>query len=118
MMLTLLLLSMLAPQDSKVERKLDLENTKLLVFDSARDMTLKILNDGKVEGAHVLPVIWNRRLYVFWPILEEKPDDQGPGRYPMTESQAHKDWRKANRERQEGGWLSRRSRRDLRGLRL
>src|SRR5262249_13757830 len=32
---------------------------------------------------------------VFWPILEEKPDDQGPGRNPMTESQAHKDWRKA-----------------------
>jgi len=48
-MLTLLLLSMLAPQDQKSERKVDLENTRLLVFDSARNMTLKILKDGKVE---------------------------------------------------------------------
>jgi hypothetical protein len=48
-MLTLLLLPMLVPQDSKAEKKVDLENTRLLVFDSARNMTLKILNDGKVE---------------------------------------------------------------------
>jgi len=48
-MLTLLLLSMLASQDQKSEPKLDLENTKLLVFDSAKEMTLKILKDGKVE---------------------------------------------------------------------
>jgi hypothetical protein len=47
-MLTLLLLSMLA-QDPKPEQKLDLDNTKLLVYDSAREMTLKILKDGKVE---------------------------------------------------------------------
>src|SRR5436853_7355196 len=53
-MWTLLLLSMLsAPfqdkQEPKTERKLDLENTKLLFFDSSRELTLKILNDGKVE---------------------------------------------------------------------
>jgi len=48
-MMTLLLLSMLVAQDSKPEKKVDLENTRLHVFDSARDMTLKILNDGKVE---------------------------------------------------------------------
>jgi hypothetical protein len=48
-MVTLLLLSMLACQEPKAEKKLDLENTRLLVFDSARNMTLKILNDGKVE---------------------------------------------------------------------
>src|SRR5262245_6478439 len=43
-MLTLLLLSMLSPQD-----KLDVENTRLLVFDSARGITLRVQNDGKVE---------------------------------------------------------------------
>jgi hypothetical protein len=48
-MLTLLLLSMLAAQDSKPEKKLDLENTRLLVFDSTRNMTFKILKDGQVE---------------------------------------------------------------------
>jgi len=40
----LLLLSMLCPQE-----KLDVENTKLLVFDSAKGITLRIQNDGKVE---------------------------------------------------------------------
>src|SRR6185436_14946038 len=44
-MLTLLLLSMFA-QDPQ---KLDVENTKLVVFDSARGITLRIQNDGKVE---------------------------------------------------------------------
>jgi len=44
-MLTMLLLSMLAQEP----QKLDVENTKLLVFDSARGITLKIQNDGKVE---------------------------------------------------------------------
>jgi hypothetical protein len=46
---TLLLLSLLLAQEPKADQKLDLENTKLLVFDSAREMTLKILNDGRVE---------------------------------------------------------------------
>jgi hypothetical protein len=48
-MLALLLLSMLAAQDSKPEKKLDLENTRLLLYDSVRNMTFKIQNDGKVE---------------------------------------------------------------------
>ena len=44
MMLALLLLvSLQEPQ------KLDLENTKLLVFDSAKGITLRIQTDGKVE---------------------------------------------------------------------
>lgn len=46
---TLLLLSMLLCQEPKADPKLDLENTKLLVFDSTREMTLKILKNGKVE---------------------------------------------------------------------
>jgi hypothetical protein len=54
------------------------------------------LHDGKVEGAHVMPLLWNRRLYVFWPILEIKPDESGPGPNPLRESQAHHDWRKAH----------------------
>jgi hypothetical protein len=53
------------------------------------------VHDGKVEGAHVVPVLWNRRLYVFWPILEVKPDESN-GQNPLREPQAHKDWRKAH----------------------
>jgi len=44
-MLTMLLLSLLQANDPK----LDTENTKLLVFDSAKGMTLRIRTDGKVE---------------------------------------------------------------------
>jgi hypothetical protein len=43
MLALLLLLSLQEPQ------KLDLENTKLLVFDSAKGITLKIQTNGKVE---------------------------------------------------------------------
>jgi len=36
-------------QDPKPEQKVDVENTQLLVFDAAREMTLKLLKNGKVE---------------------------------------------------------------------
>ena len=44
-MLALLLMSLLQTNDQKV----DVENTKVLVFDSARGMTFRVQNDGKVE---------------------------------------------------------------------
>lgn len=44
-MLTALLLSMLAQEP----QKLDVENTKLLVFDSAKGITLRVQTDGKIE---------------------------------------------------------------------
>lgn len=45
-MSALLLLSMLCAQDPQ---KVDVENTKLMVFDSVKGITLRVLNDGKVE---------------------------------------------------------------------
>jgi hypothetical protein len=45
-MLAFALLSLL---QTPPEQKLDTENTKLLIFDSARGITLRIRNDGKVE---------------------------------------------------------------------
>jgi hypothetical protein len=30
--------------------------------------------DGEDSGTHLLPVMWNRRLYLFWLIFESKPD--------------------------------------------
>ncbi len=44
-MLALLLMTLLQANDQKV----DVENTKVLVFDSAKGLTFRILNDGKVE---------------------------------------------------------------------
>ena|SRR5688572_11269500 len=52
-MLTLLLLSMLSASTSlgtsQDPPKIDVENTKLLVFDSTKGYTLRVRNDGKVE---------------------------------------------------------------------
>ncbi len=28
--------------------------------------------DVDIEGDHLVPVVWNRRFYLFWPIFEEK----------------------------------------------
>ncbi len=30
--------------------------------------------DLDIEGDHLIPVVWNRRLYLFWPIFEEKQE--------------------------------------------
>jgi hypothetical protein len=46
-MLSLLLMALLQTNDQKV----DVENTKVLIFDSAKGLTFRVLNDGKVELA-------------------------------------------------------------------
>src|SRR5258706_1806643 len=48
-MLTLLLWSALSLQAPKDDSKVDLDNTKLLIYDAAKGVTLRIRNDGKVE---------------------------------------------------------------------
>jgi receptor-binding and translocation channel-forming TcA subunit of Tc toxin/ABC toxin-like protein/neuraminidase-like protein/PA14 domain-containing protein/virulence plasmid A protein len=30
--------------------------------------------DVDIEGNHLIPVVWNRRLYLFWPVFSEKDD--------------------------------------------
>ena len=42
--------------------------------------------EADIEGDHLVPVVWNRRLYLFWPIFLEKADeevvdDEKPRRY-------------------------------------
>jgi len=32
--------------------------------------------DADIQGDHVIPVVWNRRLYVFWPIFRVKQKEQ------------------------------------------
>ncbi len=55
---------------------------------------LDTIHDGACEGAHVLPVVWNRRLYVFWPIMEEKAVGKIPAGNAMNETEAHREWRR------------------------
>ena len=47
-----------------------------------------------IEGDHLIPVIYNRRLQLYWPIFVEKPDEEQDLSGPTEiESPAHELWR-------------------------
>jgi hypothetical protein len=46
-----------------------------------------------IEGNHLIPVVYNRRLYLFWPHFEQKPDDNQVLGAPYIESLEHYKWR-------------------------
>jgi hypothetical protein len=46
--------------------------------------------EGDSAGVHLMPVVWNRRLYLFWPIFTEKPDKEKIRQY----NEDHKQWKK------------------------
>ncbi|HQY22629.1 MAG TPA: neuraminidase-like domain-containing protein, partial [Gammaproteobacteria bacterium] len=46
--------------------------------------------DGDSAGVHLMPVVWNRRLYLFWPIFTEKSDKEKIER----DREPHKQWKK------------------------
>ncbi|MCM3872392.1 MAG: neuraminidase-like domain-containing protein, partial [Pyrinomonadaceae bacterium] len=45
-----------------------------------------------IEGDHLIPVVYNRRLYLFWPHFEEKPDSNQDLGVPYIESSEHVRW--------------------------
>ena len=46
---------------------------------------------GADSGVHLIPIVWNRRLHLFWPQFVERTDDAQD--FTQTESAAHKKWR-------------------------
>ncbi|WP_022949759.1 Tc toxin subunit A-related protein [Methylohalobius crimeensis] len=48
--------------------------------------------DVDIQGDHLIPVIWNRRLYLFWPIFTEKADEPGEVTEDETGSPPVKYW--------------------------
>ena len=46
---------------------------------------------GDESGVHLIPIVWNRRVYLFWPQFLEHTDDKQD--FTLTESAAHKAWR-------------------------
>jgi peptidoglycan hydrolase-like protein with peptidoglycan-binding domain len=54
-------------------RKLDLR-TQIWTAWEKLQLDIQGNEDGDSAGVHLIPVIWNRRLYLFWPIFTEKPD--------------------------------------------
>ncbi|MFN0088301.1 MAG: neuraminidase-like domain-containing protein [Blastocatellia bacterium] len=62
--------------------------------------------EADIEGDHLVPVVWNRRLYLFWPLFLEKAeeevgDEQAPRKYY--------DIRLAWSEYREGRWSPKRA---------
>ena len=54
--------------------------------------------DGEHRGAHLAPVVWNRRLYLFWPVFGElaspadNPPQSGTGKTVETKLQVKLAW--------------------------
>jgi hypothetical protein len=58
--------------------------------------------DLDIEGDHLIPVVWNRRLYLFWPIFIEKAEKGGKqGEEPPKYWQIQMAWS----EYKNGKWL-------------
>ena len=48
--------------------------------------------DLDIEGNHLIPIVYNRRLYLFWPHFEEKPDTKQELEVPYVQSMEHWRW--------------------------
>jgi hypothetical protein len=65
-----------------------------------------------IEGDHLIPAVWNKRLYLFWPIFTEKadPKDNQPSNSPDQPKtpKSHREIQLAWSEYKDGKWLSKR----------
>lgn len=43
-------------------------------YDALRNRWSPWVKAPDIEGDHLIPVVWNRRLHLFWPIFVEKPE--------------------------------------------
>jgi hypothetical protein len=48
--------------------------------------------DADIEGDHLIPVVWNRRLYLFWPLFTEKADEPATIREADSATPPRKHW--------------------------
>lgn len=48
--------------------------------------------DADIEGDHLIPVIWNRRLHLFWPIFTEKAEEKDPPKESEGGEKPEKYW--------------------------
>lgn len=45
-------------------------------------LDIDIAPDEKTSGVHVMPVVWNRRLYLFWPVFRSVPAEEENAKIP------------------------------------
>jgi hypothetical protein len=66
------------------------------------------LVDVDIEGDHLVPVVYNRRLYLFWPLFFEAADEP-TGFDKATPARRHYDIRLAWSEYRHGAWTAKRT---------
>jgi hypothetical protein len=74
--------------------------------------------DADIQGDHLIPVVWNRRLHIFWPIFKERnipranipvpPAGDAPVSLPLKSSEARLAWS----EYRNGAWTKTRTAND------
>jgi peptidoglycan hydrolase-like protein with peptidoglycan-binding domain len=76
--------------------------------------------DLDIEGDHLVPVVWNRRLFLFWPIFSEQADQlelkMSDGALSGTTPTRHWQVKLAWSERKAGAWTTKRVSRESPGL--
>ncbi|AOM79320.1 neuraminidase-like domain-containing protein [Pedobacter steynii] len=55
-------------------RKLNLATHEWTPWDKV-EVDIQNNEEGESSGVHLIPVVWNRRLYLFWPIFTKKTDE-------------------------------------------
>ena len=56
-------------------RKLDLKHHVWTPWDKVQ-LDIQGNDEGDNAGVHLIPMVWNRRLYLFWPVFTEKSDEK------------------------------------------
>ncbi|MEI6706022.1 MAG: neuraminidase-like domain-containing protein [Methylococcales bacterium] len=74
-------------------RKLDLQGQVWTAWERVQ-LDIQGNEEGESAGVHLIPVVWNRRLYLFWPVFTEKSDREKI----KQDEEAHKIWEKRNKK--------------------
>jgi SepF-like predicted cell division protein (DUF552 family)/predicted kinase len=72
-------------------RKLDLKSQVWTAWEKV-SVDIQGNEEGDSAGVHLIPVVWNRRLYLFWPIFTEKPDKDRIKQDKDTYQKLHDSW--------------------------
>jgi hypothetical protein len=78
-------------------RKLNLETRVWSAWERVQ-LDIQGNEEGDSAGVHLIPVVWNRRLYLFWPVFTEKSDRDKIN----IEKQEYKNWQKRHDDWKQG----------------
>ena len=65
--------------------------------------------DLDIAERQILPIVWNRRLFLFWPIFTESADQQVPSSGQPENPKRHFDYQLAWSERKRGKWTAKKT---------